>query len=118
MTVYEFMNAIYYPDVDLWMVRCVQSSGHASLSLEEVDASGHQLAELSDMLSKRELLVVPDTQENQEIISKHLFSVIGDVWLPGRFCTIQAGEGHLALGCVEGQSRVSRPSNHLVYFCL
>ena len=79
--------------------------------------AGHRLAELSDMLSKGELPVVLDTQENVEEIAKY-FSVNADVGLPGRFCIVPAEEDCLALGCIEGQSSLSRPSNLFFYFWL
>ena len=99
-------------------VRCVPSPGHTSKSLEQVGAAGHRLADLSDMLSKGELPIIPDTPKNWERIIEHWFSMNGDVWLPGCFCTVQTEEGHLALECVEGQSRLSRPSDHFIYFWL
>ena len=37
------------------------------------------------MPSKGELPVVPDTKENLEVIAERLFSINGDVKLPGRF---------------------------------
>ena len=89
---------------------------HASQSSEDVGAAVYRLAELSDMLSKGEPPVVPDTQDHREWIAVHLFSINGDVGLPGRFCTGQAEEGCLALGCVECQSRLSRPCDHYIYF--
>ena len=58
------------------------------------------------MLRKREQPVVSDTQENRERIAEHQFSINGDVWLPGRFRTVQAEEGSLAFGCVKGQFRI------------
>ena len=85
-------------------VRYMPPQGCACKSPVEVDAAGHRFAELSDMLSKGVLPVVPDTPKNWEGIAEHWFSIIGDVGLPGRFCTIQAEGGHLSLGCVEGQS--------------
>ena len=80
------------------------------------------------MLSKSELLVVLDTQDNRDGIAEYSFSVYGDVGLPGRFCTAlaeecrlalvegQSEECRLALVRVEGQSRHSRPSDHFIYF--
>ena len=59
---------------------------------------GHRLVKFLDMLSKGELPVVPDTEENCVGIAGHLFSVNGDVGLPGRFCTVHAEEGLLPLG--------------------
>ena len=50
--------------------------------------------------------------------SEHLFSVNGDVGLPGCFCTVLAEEGCHTLGCVKGQSRLSRPSYNFIYFRL
>ena len=85
-------------------VQRVQSPGRASQSTEEVDAAVHRLAEILNMLSKGELPVILDTQENQEGIVEHSFSINGDVGLPGRCCTVQAERGCLALGCVAGQS--------------
>ena len=70
------------------------------------------------MLSKGELPVVPDTKEDLEGIAEHSFSINGDVGLPGRFCILQAEEGHHALGCVDLQSRLSRPSGHFIFFWL
>ena len=49
------------------------------------------------MLSKGELSVIPDTQENREGIAEHSFSVNGDVGLPGYFCTVQPDEDRLTL---------------------
>ena len=77
------------------------SPGRASHRPDEVDDAGHRLAKLLDMPSSGELSVVPDTQENLEEIAEHSFSVNGDVGLPGRFCTVQAEEGRLALGEVR-----------------
>ena len=50
------------------------------------------------MLSKGELPVVPDTQENQEGIAQHLSSINGDVELSVHFCTVQTEEGPLVFG--------------------
>ena len=83
-----------------------------------VDAAGHRLAEPSSMLSKGELPVISDTQEDREGIAEHSFSVNGDVGLPGRFYTVLAEEGRLALGRLEGQYRLSRPSDHCIYIWL
>ena len=47
-------------DVDLMTVQCVPSPGRFSQRPEEFYAVGHRFAELSDMLSKGELSVVPD----------------------------------------------------------
>ena len=85
---------------------------------EEVDAAGHRLAELSDMLSKGELPVVADNQENREEIAEHSFSVNVDVDLPGSFCTVLAEENRLAVGFVKGQSCLSRPYYHFIFFWL
>ena len=64
---------------------------------------------LSDMLLKDEQPVTPDTQGNREGIAEHSSSINGDVELPGRLCTVQAKEGRLTLGCVEGEFCLSRP---------
>ena len=76
----------------------MSSIGRASQSPEEVDAAGRRLTELSDMLSKVELPVAPDIQENMEGIADHSFSVNGDVGLAGGFCTVKAEEGRLEFG--------------------
>ena len=83
------------------MVLSVASSGHASQNLEEVDAVRRRLAELSVMLSKGELAVIPDTQINRKGIAEHLFSVNDDVWL--------------MLGCqaTSAQSRQKKAISHL-----
>ena len=60
----------------------VPSKGRSSHSPEVVDVAEHRMAEQSDMLSKGELPVVPDTQENLEGIAEHLSSVNCDVGLP------------------------------------
>ena len=100
--------------------RCRHDDGpiHAGQSLEDVDTAERRLAELSDMSSKGELLVLPDSQENREGIAEHYLSVNGEVGLPGRFCTTQAEEGCLAIECVEGQSCHSRPRDHFIYILL
>ena len=84
----------------------------------EIDAAGHQLAELSRMLSIGELPIVPDTHEHLEWIAEHSFSIIGDVGLPGRFCTVQTEDDCHAVGCVMCQSQFIRASNHIIYFWL
>ena len=61
--------------------------------------------------SEGELQIVPDTQENPEHIARHSFSFSRDAGLPGGLFTVQADEGRLALGYVEGQCRISRPSD-------
>ena len=94
------------------------SPGNASQSSEEVDAAGHRLTELSDMPFKGELPVEPDTQEYLEGIPEHSFYINGDVGLPGRFCTVHAEYGHIALGCIEGQCHQYRPSHHFIYHLL
>ena len=53
------------------------------------------------MLSKGELPVVPDTDEDQEGVAERSFSINRDFGLPDCFCTVQAKEGHIAFGCVE-----------------
>ena len=50
------------------------------------------------MLCKGELPVVSDAKENRELIAEHSSSVNGDAGLLGRFCTVQADEGRLAIG--------------------
>ena len=50
------------------------------------------------MFSKGKLPFVSDTQANWEVVSEQSFSVNGDVGLSGRFCTVLADEGRLALG--------------------
>ena len=70
----------------------------ASQRSEEVDATGHQFAELSLVLSKGELPVLTDTQKNREKIAKHSSSINGDVGLPGLFFTVKAEEGCLKFG--------------------
>ena len=99
-------------------VQSVPLSGRASQITDVVDTAGHRWAELSDMLSKGELPVIPDTRENRVGIAEHSFSVNGGVGLPGRFCIVLAQEGCLAFGCVKRQSRLIRPSDHFIYFWL
>ena len=70
------------------------------------------------MLCNGKLPVVSDTQENREGIAEHYVSINVDVGLPGRFCTVLAVEGCLALGCVRDQSRIIRRSDHSIYFWL
>ena len=77
------------------------SPGHASQSTKGLDAAGHRLPELSYMLSKGELPVIADTQEDREVMKEHLFSINGDVGLPGCVCTVQAEEHNLALEWVN-----------------
>ena len=86
----------------------------ASWIPKEVDAAGHRLAELSEIPSKGEQPVESYTKENLEEISEHSFSSSDDVGLPSRFCTVQAREGRLVLRYVEGQSRLSKPSDHYI----
>ena len=38
--------------------------------------------------------------------------------LPGRFSTVKVEEDRIILGCDECQSRLSKPSDHFVYFWL
>ena len=64
------------------------------------------------MLSKGELPVVPDTQETWRGL--HSFPVNDDVGLPGVFSTSPAEEGRPTLGYFDGQSRLSRPSDHFI----
>ena len=45
-------------------------AGYAFISSEVVDAAGHRLAELSELLSKGEQPVVADDQENREAIGE------------------------------------------------
>ena len=70
------------------------------------------------MLCKGGLPVVPDTKENREWIAEHPSCINCDVGLPGRICTAQTEEGYLTFGCVKGQSRLIRPSDHFIYFRL
>ena len=74
----------------------------------KVDALVHRLAELSDMFSKGELPVMPDTLERREWIARYSSSVNGNVGLQGRFCTFQDQEGCIARGCHMGHSRFSK----------
>ena len=83
------------------------------------------------MLCKGELPVVSDTQKNREGIAEHSFSINGDVGFPGCFCTVQAASAqsrlkmavshldvlrvNLVFGCVKGQSRLIRPSDHFIF---
>ena len=68
------------------------------------------------MLSKSEQPVVPFTHNNLEGIAEHFFSVNGGVGLPDHYCTVLAEDSHHAVGCIEGQSRLSRTIDHLIYF--
>ena len=52
----------------------------ASQRLEEVDAAGHRLTELSDMLIKGELSDIADIKENRKRIVGHFFSTSGYIW--------------------------------------
>ena len=113
-----FRHATNNRDAGLTTVQIVPSPGRASKITVEAKTVGHRLAELSLIAYKGELPVVSDTQENREGIAEHLFSINGDVRLPGRFCPGQAEEGCLALRCVKGQSRLIRPSDHFIYFRL
>ena len=76
-----------------------------------------RLVELSHILSKGELPIVSETQENREGNAEHSFSINCDVGLPSRLCTVLAEEGCLAIRYAMGQSRLIRPSDHFVYFC-
>ena len=90
------------------------SPGSASQSSEEVDAAG--FAELLNMLNKGRLPVVPGTKEKLDGIAEHLFYVNGDNGLPGRICTVQDKGDRLAIGCIEGQYRHNRPSDHIIHY--
>ena len=80
---YMFKHATHNRDVDLMTVQSVPSPGHVSQSTEEVEMTEHRLTEHSHMLNNGELSVISDTQENLEGIAEHLFSINGDVGLPG-----------------------------------
>ena len=82
-----FKHTVHDGDVDLTTVRSVSSPGRLTLSTEEVHVAGHRLAELSHLLPKGELMVIPDTEENQEGIAEHSITIYGDVGLPGRICS-------------------------------
>ena len=62
------------------------------------------------MLSKGQLRVVSDAQENLEGIAEYSFFTNFDVGLPGRLGTLLAEEGSM------GQSRHIRPNVHFFYF--
>ena len=89
---------MYNRFVDVTTVQSVLSPGRASQSTVEVDAAECRLVELLHMFSNGELPVVPDTQENQDGIAEHSFSINDDVGLPGHLCTVLAVEGCLAVG--------------------
>ena len=112
------MRATHDGDVDLTTVQSVPSQGRATQSTEEADTTGYRLEELSHMLSKGELPVVPDIQENREGFAEHSHSINGDVWLPGPICTDKAEGGCLAFECFQCQSRLIRQNDHYAYFLL